>query len=226
MSNTSTLKKQIVHLLHIGKTGGSAIKFALNNNLETSKYIVKVHGHNISMKDIPVGEKIIFFLRDPISRFVSGFYSRQRKGQPRYYFEWKALEKEIFTVFKTPNELAIALSNVYSKNHALAIEAMDSIQHLRHYDNWYIDFEYFNSRLEDIFFIGFQESLDEDFVKLKEKLLLDNNCTLPTDDIGAHRNPKGLDRHLDNISKKVLTEHYKEDIKFYNLCKELALKFD
>ena len=223
MINTSTTKKQQkIHFLHIGKTGGSAIRSVLDNNQETSAYSITTHGHATSIKNIPDGEKIIFFLRDPISRFISGFYSRKRKGKPRYNIEWKPLEKEIFTIFETPNELALALSDNSSIHYSLASKAMDYIQHLKHYDNWYSDFDYFNSRLEDIFFIGFQESLDEDFIKLKEKLLLDTSCALPTDDIGAHRNPKGLDKHLDNIGKEALLIHYEEDIKFYELCKSLS----
>ena len=223
MSNTLHIKQK-VHFLHIGKTGGSAIRSILEGNKETSHYIIKTHGHATSMRDVPSGEKIIFFLRDPISRFISGFYSRKRKGQPRYNVEWKPLEKKIFTTFKTPNALALALSDTKSSHHDLAINAMDYVQHLRHYDNWYIDFEYFNSRLVDIFFIGFQESLNEDFVKLKAKLSIDSNSLLPTDNIGAHRNPEGLDKHLDSQAKEALLEHYKEDIKFYTLCKELLFE--
>ncbi|MEA2047499.1 MAG: sulfotransferase family 2 domain-containing protein [Campylobacterota bacterium] len=223
MSNTIHIKQK-VHFLHIGKTGGSAIRSVLDKNGETSTHNIITHGHATSIQSIPTGEKIIFFLRDPISRFISGFYSRKRKGQPRYNVEWKPLEKKIFTTFETPNELALALSDTKLSHHDLAINAMDYVQHLRHYDNWYIDFEYFNSRLEDIFFIGFQESLDEDFVKLKAKLSIDSNSLLPTDNVGAHRNPEGLDKHLDSQAKEALLEHYKEDIKFYNMCKTLVLK--
>lgn len=225
MLNTLTSEyKDKVHFLHIGKTGGSAIRSVLDKNKETSTYTILSHGHAISIQNIPKGEKIIFFLRDPISRFISGFYSRKRKGQPRYNIEWRPLEKEIFRTFETPNQLALALSNKDSKHYSLALKSMDYIQHLRHYDNWYIDFKYFNSRLKDIFFIGFQESLDEDFLKLKEKLFLDKETILPTDDVGAHRNPKGLDKHLDNIAKETLRKHYEKDIKFYDLCKEFASK--
>ena len=217
-------KKQKIHFLHIGKTGGSAIRSVLDDNKETSQYIIEIHGHATSIKDIPNGEKIIFFLRDPISRFISGFYSRKRKGQPRYNIEWKPLEKKIFTTFETPNALALALSDETSEDYILANEAMNHIQHLRHYNNWYINFEYFEQRKKDIFFIGFQESLDQDFIKLKEKLFLDKKFDLPRDDIGAHRNPKGLDRHLEVKARKILLEFYKEDILFYDLCKILASK--
>lgn len=224
MLNTAH-KKQRIHFLHIGKTGGSAIRSVLDNNTKSTHYIIKTHGHATSIKDIPNGEKIIFFLRDPISRFISGFYSRKRKGQPRYNIEWRPLEKEIFTTFETPNQLALSLSDSNSKHHVLAFESMDYIQHLRHYDNWYGDFDYFNSRLEDIFFIGFQESLDEDFKQLKEKLLLDEKLDLPRDDVGAHRNPIGLDKHLDDEARKALVKHYKDDIEFYDICKNLKCIF-
>lgn len=85
-------KKQKVHFLHIGKTGGSAVKFALKEYSKTSWCKITFHDHKTSLSDIPEGEKIFFFLRDPISRFISGFYSRQRKGLPRYYSEWTSEE--------------------------------------------------------------------------------------------------------------------------------------
>ncbi len=214
-------KKQKVHFLHIGKTGGSAIKSVLKKNLKTPKYIIKRHGHSTSLKDIHEGEYVIFFLRDPISRFVSGFYSRQRKGQPRYFSEWSPLEKEVFDKFNTPNQLACALSNTLSEDHLLAMKAMENIQHFKRYNNWYGDLAYFHFRIKDILYIGFQESLDKDFNKLKIILGLPEDTKLPDDDVGAHRNPKGLDKSLDKDAIIALNDWYDEDIKFLALCKEL-----
>ena len=220
MLNQST--KEIVHFLHIGKTGGSAIKAVLNNNLETLKYIIKVHKHNVSIKDIPVGEKIVFFLRDPISRFVSGFYSRQRKGRPRHNIEWTALEKEVFENFPTPNALALAFSNTMGiEKYLFAKQAMNSIGHLSHYNYWYIDFPYFKSRQNDILFIGFQESLESDFLDLKKILKIPLEEKLPIDDIGAHRNIKGLDKDIDKNAMLTLIDWYKEDIAFVKLCQKI-----
>ena len=51
------LAKQKVNFLHIGKTGGSAIKSVLGSNLKTSKYIIELHKHNVTIKDIPIGEQ-------------------------------------------------------------------------------------------------------------------------------------------------------------------------
>jgi len=77
--------KQLIHFLHIGKTGGSAIKYALTQYSVSGRYAIYLHSHNFRLRDVPIGESVFFFLRDPISRFKSGFYSRQRQGQPRYF---------------------------------------------------------------------------------------------------------------------------------------------
>lgn len=216
-------KKKKVHFLHIGKTGGSAIKSVLNDFLETPKYSLKLHEHKTSLNDIPKGDSVFFFLRDPVSRFISGFYSRQRKGQPRYYSEWSPEEKEVFEHFSTPNEIAVSLANKQLSDHKLAIMAMKNVQHFKLYKEWYVDFDYYKSRLDDVLFIGFQESLDDDFIKLKSILEIPHDINLPTDDILAHRNPKDIDKFIDEIGILALREWFLEDYKFISLCKEIMV---
>lgn len=216
--------KRKVHFLHIGKTGGSAIKSVLNESLETPKFTLKLHEHQTTLKDIPEGEYIIFFLRDPISRFVSGFYSRLRKGQPRYHSEWRPQEKIIFETFNTPNMLACSLSSKSSKDYLLALQAMEHVEHLKRYSYWYGDSEYFKSRIKDILYIGFQESLNADFCELKNILGLPETAQLPEDDVGAHRNPKGLNKSIDKEGLLALNNWYHEDNKFVSLCKEFMSK--
>ncbi len=214
-------QKKIIHFLHIGKTGGTAIKSILQNYLETDQYYIILHHHNISLKDIPKGEYVIFFLRDPISRFISGFYSRQRKGQPRYYFEWSNEEKEIFETFLLPNQLAISLADKNSKNYKLSLRAMKNIQHFRTYKNWYSSLEYFNSRINDILFIGFQESLDNDFIRLKQILNIHESVKLPIDEITAHKNPKNIDKYIDKKGILKLKQWYHDDFEFILRCKKM-----
>lgn len=210
-------KKKKVHFLHIGKTGGSAIKSVLKRFQETPKYSVELHGHSASLKDIPKGEAVIFFLREPVSRFVSGFYSRQRKGQPRYYSEWSPKEKKVFEQYATPNDVAVSLA----QKQPSAVAAMDSVKHFSHYQNWYVDLDYFNSRADDILFIGFQESLNSDFDKLKDLLALPEGIALPTDGVEAHKNPANLDKSIDEEGVCALNEWYEEDTRFIHLCKQM-----
>lgn len=76
-------KRRPVHFLHIGKTAGTHLKAMLERINEAQQDIEFVgHGHKVHLKDLPPGEDYFFAIRDPIARFVSGFYSRKREGGP------------------------------------------------------------------------------------------------------------------------------------------------
>ena len=215
--------RRIVHLLHIGKTGGTAVKHALKSYPVTTAYLIRRHGHRTGLRQIPHGQGVIFFLRDPQTRFVSAFYSRLREGRPRYNNPWGADEKIIFERFPTPNRLALGLSSENDEERGLAEKAMGSIAHLRDsYFHWFDSEEYFMSRLADIFFIGFQETLNDDFEQLKSKLGLPDTLALPDDDILAHRSPSDLDRTLETKAVQNLRRWYATDRKFVELCRAQA----
>ena len=57
------MKPQIIHFLHIGKTGGTALRTTLRKN-KSKKYKYKFHRHNTTLKEVPEGEKVIFLIRD------------------------------------------------------------------------------------------------------------------------------------------------------------------
>ena len=214
--------KKFVHFLHIGKTGGSAIKHALRQYTAANRYVLFLHSHSIGLTNISRGASIMFVVRDPISRFVSGFYSRQRQGQPMLFVPWSAEEKLAFENFSTPNQLAIALSSPDMEERNKAHEAMAHIGHVKSsYWDWFKDEEYFRSRLPDILFIGFQERLTEDFEIIKSKLGIPANASLPTDDIQAHRNPDDLDRTLTDEAYHNIKKWYKKDFEFIALCREI-----
>lgn len=126
----------------------------------------------------------------------------------------------MFTHFSTPNEIAVALAN----EEPFAKRAMKSVAHFQPYSHWYINFDYFNSRLDDILFVGFTESLDTDFIKLKRILQIPENNNLPTDEVSAHRNPKDVDKSMDDQGVAALEKWYSEDIKFISLCREMMSK--
>ena len=216
------MAKKKTHFLHIGKTGGTAVKAALKGHEEGGNRALVFHNHWTGMNEIPPGEDIVFFLRDPISRFVSAFYSRKRKGLPRYHGEWTAAEEKIFTTFETPNALACALAEPSSPHHALARQAMKVVRHLnRHYSVWCGEPEAFRARSGDVLFVGFQETLAADFERLKRLLDLPATIALPADDYTAHRNPADLDRSLDERALGCLRNWYRADFEFLALCKDL-----
>jgi hypothetical protein len=212
-----------IHFLHVGKTGGTAVKEALQGHLKINNRRIFLHSHDYSLMDVPEGDKVFFFLRDPISRFVSGFYSRKRKGRPRYYYPWSEEEEKAFNRFETPNELATALSDEQLEKQEAARYAMKSISHVQDfYLKWYGNESYFLSRLSDILLVGRQETLEQDFSRLKQLLDLPSHVRLPSKDQKAHKNPSHLDTDLEKEAIQNLSDWYASDYAFLELCERYA----
>jgi hypothetical protein len=211
---------QVFHFLHLGKTGGTALKYALRN-IQDGKIKLRLHDHGFTLRQVPVGEKVFFFTRDPVSRYVSGFLSRKRRGHPRYDVPWTDAETIAFSRFATPNELASALSSSDATRQA-ATEAMRSIGHVKSsYWDWFENEAYLLSRVPDVCFIGFQERLVSDFGLLKSILDLPKDLKLPESDVEAHRNPFNLDKGLEEEAQRNLVAWYAQDYFFLKLCREI-----
>ncbi len=210
-----------LHFLHIGKTGGTAIKHALAPVAVAGNLVL--HPHRARLRDVPPGEGAFFFLRNPLGRFVSAFYSRQREGRPRYVIPWSPEEAAAFGRFRIPNELANGLSSTSAALRRKAERAMQSIPHVNNrYRDWLGSPDYLQSRAADIFFIGLQERLADDFALVRSRLSLSGDVRLPEDDVGAHRNPASLDRTLDEQAVRNLTVWYGEDFAALRQCRRIA----
>ena len=219
------MAKAKLHFLHISKTGGTAIIHALASPAsQAANYQLCLHKHDVKLRDVPKGEKVFFFVRDPIMRFVSGFYSRLRQGKPRYVRAWSAKEKQAFSSFRTPNELAESMS---SQDEALRQKAFDALKSIRHvatsYKGWFGEFAYLESRMDDIFFIGFQETLNKDFNLLLRALELSpQSVQLPRDRVAMHKTPFHFDYSLSQTSLQNLFSHFSKDYQFYAICQNRA----
>jgi len=209
-----------VHFLHIGKTGGTAIIQALSPIAD--RFGILIHDHSTRLNDIPPDHRVFFFVRHPISRFVSGFISRFRQGAPRYHYEWTEAESRAFGRFQKPTDLAEALSAHDSGTQGQAREAMRSIQHVRSsYTDWFLGERELDERLETIVLLGLQETLCSDFEVLKKLLHLPRGLSLPKDDVLAHRTPREFDRRLSPLAEQNLREWYSNDLQFYEHCLRL-----
>jgi len=212
-----------LHVLHIGKTGGTALKHVLMAHQGSARYHLLFRGHDAGLADIPRGELFMFLIRDPLSRFVSAFNGRLREDRPRYHYPWRDEEKVAFAIFKTADQLATALSSADDAERVAAEQAMQGIGHVNTpYTTWFGDERSLRARADDLFFVGFQERLDEDFEMLKEKLGLPAAASLPRGDTEAHRTPEGFDRHLSETAQANLRRWYGRDVALYELCRELA----
>lgn len=210
------LGKRFVHFFHIGKTGGTAVKHALIRHRPKHYHLVFTNNHRGKLSGLPQGEAAFFFVRDPLTRFVSGFNSRLREGRPRYYYPHTADEREAYSMFQTPNELALALSD--SQFREDAERAMRAIQHVR--DSlwyWLESKSVLTARWEDVLFVGSQEHLGRDFKELVQILGVD--AALPTDEVSSHRNPAGMSKHLDPEATRNLRRWYARDYECLRLLR-------
>ncbi len=159
----------VVHFIHIGKTAGSTLVELLRRHGLDRR--VAIHGHEFTLRDVPVGEQCFFFIRDPVSRFVSAFNSRRREGRPTYVYPHSPGEAEAFARFGTPNDLAEALAAPDSAVRAEADRAFAAIHHLRRgYEHYLVSPAYLAERARDILFIGRQETFGASWDAVRELL--------------------------------------------------------
>jgi hypothetical protein len=210
--------RPVAHFMHIGKTGGTALRFALHDARNATAYRVIRHGHRARLRDIPPGEKFFFSVRDPIDRYVSAFSSRQREGRPRHYRPWTEGEAAAFSRFDSPESLAVALSDEAEGSRSAAEDAMHAIQHLNSsYWKWFADPGYFRSRVDDLLWIGRQEALELE--RLSQALGVDH-LRMPDDPLTANRST-GPKPELSAVARRNLRRFYGRDYEFLDLCHEL-----
>lgn len=207
-----------IHYLHISKTGGTALKEALENAEIKGKRIIH-HPHEVSLQRVPRGEAVVFFVRDPVSRYTSSFYSRRRQGRPRFIRDWSPEEAEAYGIFATPNELALGLTSDDAGRRAAAVRAMRNIVHVRSsYWDWFISEQYLRSRRSDLLFVGAQESFAGDVAELSR--LLGAGLELPNDDCLANRNPTDVDKSLSEQALRNVVDWYAKDYDFLAIIRE------
>jgi Sulfotransferase family len=212
-----------LNVLHIGKTGGTALKHVLQQNAEASRCQLLFRGHDVTLADITRGEQFMFLIRDPLTRFVSAFNGRLREDRPRYHYPWRDEERVAFAIFKTPDELAVALASDDEEEREQAKAAMHGIGHVNTpYTFWFPKESAFRARLSDVFFIGLQDRLDEDFELLRRKLRLPEGVAMPHDETAAHKTPGGFESQLSERGRANLERWYARDVAFVQLCRELA----
>lgn len=182
-----------------------------------------LHPHAVGLADIPPGEPVVFFLRDPLARLVSGFHSRRRQGRPRYDVPWTAAEATAFARFPDVNALGLGLA-------AGLPEAMAALHGIGHVASrlaaWLVDAATLEARRDDLLFIGFQEKLTADAAILAGLLGLPSPPLLPEDAVLAHRGLPTDDGRLDPAAEAALRRHLAADYALFEHCRQLRARMD
>lgn len=208
-----------VHFLHIGKNAGTQIERRMEAlNTAQTRYALVKHPHSVTLSGIPNGEAYFFSIRRPENRFVSGFYSRKRKGQPRIYKEWSAHEARAFAAFEHANDLAEALNG----EGARAKEAFSSMKAISHVSmnqvDWFSRQGFLFDERPPVHVIR-QEAFEEDFAMFLEKLGLEAKDAAPaTDAVSAHRGDYENAPPLSERARANLARWYAQDVAFYDVC--------
>lgn len=184
---------------------------------------VTVHDHFTRLADLPAGTPVVFAVRDPVARFVSGFNSRLRKGLPRHFAEWTPVLEEGFARFPTPNSLAEALSDADHLRRRQAQLLLTNIFHVATpLSFWLGSVAYLRSRADDVLLVMWQARFDEDFERLKRALALPPEVRLPRDLVGRHATPPQFETALSPRAVANLTAWYAGDYALYEAA--LALR--
>lgn len=213
---------EVIHFIHIGKTGGSAITSSIRkgsswakNVYRENKIVLVCHGHEFTFMDVGDKDKAFFVVRDPVSRFVSGFYSRKRKGRPKNNNPWSNEEHKAFTKYPEIQDLVRGLHN----HESAAFESLSGINHVRtSYWDWFGNEEYMLKNWHKIDFILKQDSLSKfwlEFINYHELSLGE----LPSGSMEKHSNPIKF-TGLVPEQKEYLKEVFDSEYRFLALVEE------
>jgi len=216
-------RRRVIHLLHLGKTGGTALADACARvNADRGAPVrFETHGHRVERRHLPPGEPFVFAVRDPIARFYSGFYSRKRKGRPRTYVAWTPGEAAAFAAFPHAEDLAAALFTD-GRQGVRALDAMRAIRHVRDFQiAWFDDLERL-FEVEPPLAILRQHRLRDDFAALLAATGVAMPAALPEDAVGAHRNDYRGCPPLSAPARANLARWYAADLQFVALAEAWA----
>lgn len=212
-----------VHFLHIGKTGGTSFKKMMKQHsvrrIGDGRRLI-LHNHFATLPEVLGRHRTntaAFFLRDPVSRFVSGFNSRLREGAPITYIPWKPGEELAFQYFPTPNDLAEALTAKRQLNQDRAFSAMEAMVHSRmHFTHWLRHTDYLDSRLGKIEFVGFLETYDEDVAEIVQRLGLPDTVRPEH----YHEAPSTASKYMSDEGRANLERWYADDYAILHWARE------
>lgn len=207
-----------LHFLHIGKNAGTQIQvICARVNAAGHAKRIEVHPHEVMLPDLPPQDPYFFSIRNPVTRFYSGFYSRKRKGRPHYSYNWTRNEAIVFGRFEHANDLAEALFTP-GETGAAAARAMLSVQHVAmHQHHWFNLHGQFLTLRPPVHIIR-QEHFDTDMAVFLRKIGAPPDMTPKQVRGAAHKNDYAGIPDLSPLAIANLERWYAADFEFYRDC--------
>lgn len=160
-----------IKFLHIGRTGGTTLTQIIQNNSILKKKI-EILGH---FQKIDEYDKIIFAIRNPITRFISAFYHRKNKVE-RLVNDGRSSYVPIKerAAFKHYQNIGSLLSDLFSDNFCNVNKAKFALRNIMHlgkigtYRFWFKNIK--KPVKKNVFFIIKFENYKSDLLKLLKNL--------------------------------------------------------
>ena len=210
-----------IHFLHIGKNAGTYIKRiseAINQRCPDRPIVT--HTHDFFLKHLPPKANYFFSLRDPVSRFKSGFYSQKNYGRPAFDVPWTADEEITFGEFEHANDLAESL---FAEGD-LGVKAWAAINSIRHTAQNQSDWFYLRGnflQLTPPVWIIRQENFDEDLEIFLARAGYDialEDLVAPPRSTASNSNDYSDIPPISDKGKENLRRWYAQDFEFYRAC--------
>jgi len=202
---------------HIGKTGGGSVR----QFLAPLRHSWAGAGHQFDLEKVSEkwpGAPVVFFVREPLSRFVSGFNNYRRAAEQK---DKRPNTRDIivYNIFPTANDLAEALTSDDEFTLSAAHWAMSRLGFIaRHLTANLGSPDNVDRHRDHIAFIGNFEDFVNSVEAMRAVLHLPPYLELPDDDRKAHRAPAKLPTYLSDTARAVLTDWYRADIELYEHC--------
>ncbi|MCA3561675.1 MAG: hypothetical protein IOC82_11675 [Aestuariivirga sp.] len=215
---TNANRARELAFLHIGKNAGTQIMH-LAQQLTVHGLFIRQLSHATKLYVVPEQIAYFFSIRNPITRFKSGFYSRKRKGQPRIYVEWSRAETMAFGAFEHANDLAEALFRTDARG-LIAAQAISAIRHTSMQQiDWFERIGFLDARPP--VWIVRQENFAADFDALLARFGMKvalRDLRPAKDSASAHSNDYSNTPDLSDLAKENLQRWYARDMVFYDVC--------
>jgi hypothetical protein len=139
-------------------------------NAQAGRVVMVRRTHQTGLRDLPANARYFFSIRDPISRFVSGFYSRKVQNRPSRFAAWTQGEELTFGLYDHAAQLA---EDLFERGVAgrRALEAMCSLGHAPSQISWFNEGGCFLTYRPPVWIIR-QEHFDTDLAEFLRRAKL------------------------------------------------------